>query len=217
MTPQFTLTFIRHGQTDANQEGRFIGMLDQPLNSVGQHQAQLLARYLKETCQDFDVILTSPLKRCVETTEIIHQMIPIPFEIEPTLRERNYGIFEGLTSTEAETQYPEIYRDYKKNKPFVALPKGETAYNVETRIKDFLEHRLPQMIPKAQILLVTHLNPIRAFLHLLGLVDWEIYFRPFNNASITKLETDLRRSKIIQLDQVIGTNGVDQKVVNPYC
>jgi broad specificity phosphatase PhoE len=217
MTSQFTFTFVRHGQTDANQEGRFIGILDQPLNAIGQHQAQLTAQYLKDSCLNFDIILTSPLKRCIETAEIIHQKISIPVEIETALRERNYGVFEGLTISEAETRYPEIYREYKKNKPFVALPEGETAYNVEARVKDFLEHRLPSLSTRPQILLVTHLNPIRAFLHLLRLVDWEIYFRPFKNASITKIETDLHTSRIVQIDQVIGMNEVEQKVVNPYC
>jgi broad specificity phosphatase PhoE len=217
MNSKILVTCVRHGQTQANKEGRFIGSLDQSLLEIGKNQAESTAEFLLKQQFRFEKILCSPLKRCIETAEIIQNHFPIPMEILPELRERNYGIFEGLTSEEATIHYPEIYSDYKKNKPFVSLPKGETAYDVEKRIEKLLNNHIRKYPPETHLLIVTHLNPIRAFLRLLGLVDWDIYFRPFKNASITQILINATEAKIILFDQVNETNQINQQKFNPDC
>jgi broad specificity phosphatase PhoE len=200
MSPSYTLTCIRHGETQANREGRFIGVLDQPLTDKGKQQAADTAECLKHGGFKFDQIYTSPLKRCIETAQIINAHQPVPLFIEPDLKERNYGIFEGQLMEDMQQQYPELYAEYSKNKPFVSLPQGETAHDVEKRVKDFLARVLPHAPEGSHILLVTHLNPIRAVLRLLGLADWDIYFRKFRNASVTQVKTDGKNGELLLFD-----------------
>lgn len=203
---KYILTCIRHGQTVANVEGRFIGILDQSLNEEGIKQATKTSHFLYTQGYRFDFILSSPLQRCMQTAKIIGNQFGIDIMIENSLKERNYGVFEGLNVEEVKIKYFDLYAQYEKNKPFVSLPQGETAYDVESRIKSFLEHILRNFPPGSNLLLVTHLNPIRAILRILGLADWDIYFKKFQNASITQIETDLKSSRIILFDCGIDMN-----------
>lgn len=211
------ITCVRHGQTQANKDGRFIGVLDQPLLESGRIQAKKTADHLKKLKIPFDVLISSPLKRCIQTAEIINENLKLELEINSMLKERNYGIFEGLSSEEVANKYPKIYEEYKKNKPFVSLPEGETAYDVENRVKDFIQTRLNNNSSQSNYLLVTHLNPIRALLRIFGLVDWDIYFRPFQNASITQIEINSNHAKIILFDEVYNETNICEMKLNPDC
>ncbi len=196
-----TITLVRHGETEANKEGRFIGITDVGLNSVGREQAHVSGRFLLKQNWKFDQILHSPLKRCEQTAEIIHSYLPTSIMSSPLLVERNYGIFENRMKTELKQQYPELYSEYTAHKPHVILPEGESALNVENRIRSLLWDVLPSKFPNAQnFLFVTHLNPIRALLHILSLADWDIYDRTFHNTSVTQLQTDLETSDLILFD-----------------
>ena len=64
-----TVYLIRHGETQFNVEGRFIGMVDVPLNIRGRKQAEYAAAALENTL--FDVAYSSPLSRSYETAKII--------------------------------------------------------------------------------------------------------------------------------------------------
>lgn len=195
------ITLIRHGETKENKEDRFIGITDTPLNARGREQAHVTGRYLIKQNWQVDVILTSPLERAQETADILYSYLPRPLEKLDLLRERNYGIFENKRKMVLKDKYPELFQEYVQKKPFIQLPRGESAKHVESRIHSLLFDVIPQKFFNYEnILLVTHLNPIRATLHLLELADWNIYFRSFHNASITSIETNLKKSELITLD-----------------
>lgn len=63
------LILIRHGETDWNVEGRYQGQADPPLNERGRAQAHELADELRSI--ELDVLYTSPLRRCVQTAQIL--------------------------------------------------------------------------------------------------------------------------------------------------
>jgi len=198
---KYDITFVRHGQTDLNSRKAFQGISDAPLNELGREQARFTGKFLKNQNETFDLTLCSPLLRTIQTAEIIQQYIPISIIAEPLLRERSYGIFEGKNPTELEKECPEILAEYQKNKPFVRPPQGETALDVEERIRTLFWEVIPKKYPNHyKILCVAHLNPVRAMLHLLNLTDREIYYREFKNTSVTRISTDLKDGKIILLD-----------------
>lgn len=90
------LYFIRHGESVMNNQGLFSGRLDTPLNSTGIKQAQLAAGSIAKI--NFDCIVTSPMKRTLQTAEIIAKKINFPEDkiiINNFFIERNYGPFEG--------------------------------------------------------------------------------------------------------------------------
>jgi broad specificity phosphatase PhoE len=87
---------VRHGATDWSQSGQHTGRTDVPLNDEGRKQARALARRLAG--REFALVLTSPLKRAVETCSIAG--LGDVAEQEANLREWDYGDYEGRTTAE---------------------------------------------------------------------------------------------------------------------
>ncbi|TFH30665.1 MAG: histidine phosphatase family protein [Promethearchaeota archaeon] len=197
----YYFTLIRHGETEANSRNAFIGITDSPLNATGRAQAQATAQYLVTQKWKFELILSSPLQRCTETARIMAANFDMPFQILSYLTERNYGIFENKTEEEVSRAYPHLLADYLVNKPFVLIPEGESAIDLEDRIQNLVWSHIPSQYPKIRhILFITHLNPVRAFLRLLGVESWDIYFKKFSNASVTRLRTDLQTAEVLISD-----------------
>ena len=103
---------FRHGQTDYNEQRRCQGCkCDRQLNETGIKQAEKLATYLSSF--SIDKIYTSPLKRAVQTADIIAETLKIDSPIkEENLREGNYGEVEGLTEAEINTKYPGLFEKF---------------------------------------------------------------------------------------------------------
>jgi broad specificity phosphatase PhoE len=94
-----TLLLVRHGETDWNAEGRLQGHTDRPLNDDGRRQAKDLADRLARD-EPIDAIYASDLSRAKETAEILGERLGHPVVIDPDLREKNWGNWEGLTGDE---------------------------------------------------------------------------------------------------------------------
>ncbi|MHA1672296.1 MAG: histidine phosphatase family protein [Promethearchaeota archaeon] len=200
-SPPYYFTLVRHGKTEANSRNAFIGITDSPLNETGRAQARATAQYLKSQDWKFELILSSPLQRCTETAQIIAESLNLPFHIHPNLIERNYGVFENKTQEQAKHTHPNVLAKYLIEKPFVLIPEGESAIELEQRIHDLVWNQLPTKYPKVrQVLLITHLNPVRALLRLLGVESWDIYFKKFSNASVTRLRTDFQSTEVMLSD-----------------
>ena len=86
---------VRHGQTDWNVNGILQGSSNIELNNTGKKQAKNLLNELENTC--FDYIICSPLKRTIQTAEILKNNSNIPMVINNSLIERYYGDLEGTS------------------------------------------------------------------------------------------------------------------------
>lgn len=93
MTTLRSFLFIRHGETDWNRSGRFLGRTDVPLNANGKSQAYSAAHFLSS--QRVDRIVSSPLSRALDTAKIIEDHIKKPLHIEDRLTECDFGNLEG--------------------------------------------------------------------------------------------------------------------------
>ncbi len=87
-----TLLLVRHGETDWNRDGRWQGGSDTSLNDVGREQARALA---DELDGNISTVYSSDLARARETAEIVVANIGLPVQIDPRLRERGFGSWEG--------------------------------------------------------------------------------------------------------------------------
>ncbi len=90
------IALIRHGQTDWNLEERLQGATDIPLNDAGREQARVAAGHLRSGAVRWDVLVSSPLGRAVETARIIGGVLGL--ELTATyddLVERGFGPYEG--------------------------------------------------------------------------------------------------------------------------
>ena len=93
-----TLLLVRHGETDWNAAGRLQGHTDRPLNAYGREQAKALAARLAG--EDVAAIYASDLARARETAEIVGERLGLAVELDPDLREKDWGNWEGLTAVE---------------------------------------------------------------------------------------------------------------------
>ncbi len=93
-----TLLLVRHGETDWNADGRLQGQTDRPLSDFGRRQARRLAEELAD--EKLDAIYASDLSRARETAETIGARLGLPVVLDPELREKDWGTWEGLTPVE---------------------------------------------------------------------------------------------------------------------
>lgn len=118
------LIAIRHGETEWNSEGRFQGHLNSVLNEEGASQAQALAERMMT--ERFDLLLSSDLGRALQTASAVAMRTGHEILVEPRLRERRMGIFQGLTPDEVQARYPEEYARFKSHDPDYVIPGGES-------------------------------------------------------------------------------------------
>ncbi|MDD5567173.1 MAG: histidine phosphatase family protein [Patescibacteria group bacterium] len=146
-----TIYIVRHGETDYNKESRYLGRADISLNSTGREQATELRRTIKNL--HIDTVISSPLKRAVETAKIILPDNEIATDYH--FIERSTGVYEGLTKKEASIKYPDFY---KKNITRIfneAPPKGETIHRVQERVFEGLD-RIKNDYYDKNIIIITH-------------------------------------------------------------
>ena len=93
-----TLLLVRHGETDWNAEGRLQGHTDRPLSDYGRRQARRLAEELDG--EEVEAIYSSDLARARETAEIVGEQLGLPIALDPDLREKDWGTWEGLNAVE---------------------------------------------------------------------------------------------------------------------
>lgn len=97
------LLVVRHGQSEWNAVGRWQGQEDPPLSDLGREQAFAAARAVGAV----DLIVASDLERARTTAEIIAEAVGVgPVQIDPDLRERHAGEWQGLTRPEIHERYP---------------------------------------------------------------------------------------------------------------
>ena len=119
------LLAIRHGETEWNSQGRFQGHLNSTLNAEGLAQARALGERLAK--ERVDLLLSSDLGRALQTASAIAMRTGHEILVEPRLRERSMGIFQGLTPDEVEARYPQDYARFRSRDPDYAIPEGESA------------------------------------------------------------------------------------------
>ncbi|MCS0589073.1 histidine phosphatase family protein [Massilia norwichensis] len=117
------IILIRHGETAWNAERRLQGHLDIPLNAEGERQARLLAGAL--AAEPIDLIVSSDLQRARQTAQAVATLRGMPLQIEPGLRERCYGGFEGLLYSEIEQRFPAEFAAWQARDVDAILPTGK--------------------------------------------------------------------------------------------
>jgi probable phosphoglycerate mutase len=146
---------VRHGETDWNLARRLQGHTDIALNGHGLSQAAQLAKALKQSQLQFDVLYTSDLQRAAHTAQAIIESFQIPAIISSDLRERHLGGLQGLTIEEAPMIQPELWRAHLARELDHELLGGESISQFANRIEKALEKLRAEHSGKT-ILLVSH-------------------------------------------------------------
>jgi len=144
---------IRHGETHWNRAGRVQGWQDSALTDVGLAQAHALADRLAD--ERIEHVISSDLGRARQTAAPIVGRLGIGIDLDPELRERNYGVFEGRTYGEIERDDPEAYAFLVRRDPAYLVPGGESGEAFGARALGALE-RVARAHAGRRIAVVTH-------------------------------------------------------------
>lgn len=157
---------LRHGETTANRDRITQGQADTDLTENGYKQARQVAFDLKD--ESFDLIVSSDLKRCTETTaEVVKYHPNTPVIYDARLREYSYGIHQGKPTTSWD--WPDSVDDTDID---AKAPGGESAREVTRRVVAMVND-LYEKDPTISVLFVTHGGVMR----LLRVLTGEIEFR----------------------------------------
>ncbi len=160
------IVLARHGETDWNAEHRWQGHSDTPLNARGREQARELA----EAVGSVDVVYSSDLARARETAEIVAARLGAEIRLDPRLRERGFGAWEGLTTAEIEARFPDAHRRWQTGEG-PGADDAETFVAFAARIGSFLEDVLDRH-PDEVVLVVAHGGSIRVVHALANGLDY---------------------------------------------
>jgi probable phosphoglycerate mutase len=157
------LILVRHGETAMTAQGRYSGRGDVPLSEQGEAQAMAAAGRVAGIARDVTAVVTSPLKRCVRTAELIAAEVGgADVTVIPDLIECDFGEWEGLTFAEVQERWPGEMTAWLDSTS-VAPPGGESFEAVAKRVRGALASVLSSY-PSGVVVLVSHVSPIKLIL-----------------------------------------------------
>lgn len=188
------IVLIRHGQSEWNKKKLFTGWTDIDLSEKGKREAQKAGAVLREKGFEFDMAITSYLKRAIRTLWYVLDeldMMWLPVERDWRLNERHYGALQGKNKEEmkkvhGEEQVHEWRRSYSTRPPLLEesdhrlpdqelkykgigqLPRGESLSDTRKRVLQFWEEKIESRAQEIDSLLITaHGNSLRSLVMLL--------------------------------------------------
>lgn len=159
---------LRHGTTDWNNDGRFQGHADVPLNAEGVGLAERTALVLAG--HGPTRVISSDLSRARETARPAAAAVGLPVELDPRLREVNVGSWAGLEIESVGRLEPDFWPALREGRDFRRSPEGETATESGERVAVALREYAAQAAAEDVLLAVGHGLSLRvAALLLMGL------------------------------------------------
>jgi len=194
------LYLVRHGETEATRQFRYQGKGDSGLTEQGLCQAKRVAAVLRG--EAISHVFSSDMRRALETAKVIaqeHGLVPIQL---PSLREVEFGEWEGLTFQEISHKYPDLVNTWLRDPVSTRPPGGETLLEMSQRVLTCLD-RIAESCVEGTVVVVSHGGPIRAVLssYLEGGLGrfWSIPQRP-GAVNIIDFEDHCFRVKAFNMD-----------------
>lgn len=161
----YNIHFIRHGEIAETQNGAYIGVTDVSLSEKG--RAELVELDKKYRYPYAPVLFSSPLKRCIETCEIIYpNSTPITVD---ELSEINFGRWEGKTAEEL--KYDELFNKWLSGDTSVKPPQGESSADFTRRVCLMFQKIVDGLVSTGhtEAVIVTHGGVIMTLMAVYGL------------------------------------------------
>jgi 2,3-bisphosphoglycerate-dependent phosphoglycerate mutase len=198
---------MRHGQAENNVNKILVGRhVESHLTEYGKRQVADTATYLKEV--QINKILVSPVIRTIETAKIVCEILGRTYEVDERLYEIELGKLVGMNYEEIVQKYGNLFlKFYSGNDETLHRYGVESFTSVKNRINNLLEE-LGHRGEDENVLLITHLDPIKAAISiLLDLNPKSLYRWHIRNASLTILR---------QESQVYSLSAVNLMSINRY-
>lgn len=180
------MLLVRHGQTEWNVNGRYMGWTDEDLSEEGVRQAERLARRIAKW--PISEVFSSPLKRAVRTAEIVAGPHSLLVQRLEDLGEMRIGSWEGMFAGEIAAKYPHLWKVWRTNPRDFQMPGGESLATVRERaVRAF--GRIMEGSEGRMVLAVTHDVIVKLLVAYCLDVSTDIYRRlEVSNASLTVIE-----------------------------
>jgi glucosyl-3-phosphoglycerate phosphatase len=150
------LVLLRHGQTDYNVAGRMQGHFDSMLTRTGVEQAAVVAPEIAALVPDR--LISSDLRRAVDTADVVGTACGRPVKLDARLRETHLGEWQGRTVDEIEDAWPGAIATWRSD-PGWAPPGGESRIEVVRRsmpVVEELDEEFGSGVPDTTVVLVAH-------------------------------------------------------------
>jgi len=161
------LILIRHGQVEERFEGRFVGSTDAALSPTGLRQAEQLAAWLGQ--QQPGACFSSPLQRCAATARAALAGLSLQPELDPDLREVDFGDWERLSFSEIAGKDHAAVDRWARFEPGFRFPGGESIAEFTSRIAAAVDRMAAS--PAEIVVAFTHGGVIRFMLCALLRLD----------------------------------------------
>jgi probable phosphoglycerate mutase len=194
------LWLIRHGETDWNKTRRMQGSLNVGLNALGRTQAAQVAQRLAvlAASEPFDAIFSSDLDRAHDTAKPAADALGLRVTLDPGLRERNYGVMQGLDRPEIDLLLPDASAAWKSRDPDREIPGGETLRAFHDRVIGTLS-RIGVAHRGERVLIFTHGGVLdMAYRHATGLGFEADRNHLLLNASINRIVLDSDTWRVVE-------------------
>ncbi len=156
------IIFLRHGQAKNNTERILAGRTEGvPLTDTGIKQAEQTAQLLKQ--MNISAIYSSPIERAKHTAEITGKHISLDVIIDDRLNELDMGKFTNMPYDEIFKSHGNVFMKFYNGELEIAHNGVETFPDVKKRILGIVDHVIEKH-PDESVLLVTHMDPIKAML-----------------------------------------------------
>jgi glucosyl-3-phosphoglycerate phosphatase len=165
------LVLVRHGQSSWNAERRIQGHAGSGLTEAGREQSDATARWVAQTHPDA-MLVSSDLQRCVATAGPIAEQLGREPTLDPRLRERSYGRWEGRTVDDVAREDPDLWVRFQAGEDVAPLVGGESADDLAARVSVAFEEHLAGAGEDGTVVVVTHGGPIWHALHHLLALPW---------------------------------------------
>jgi broad specificity phosphatase PhoE len=183
------LLFVRHGQSEANAEGRLQGQFDSPLSDLGQAQAQALGQRLQREAWNISTIYTSDLRRAAETAKILTAATEAPLVLDARLREYHVGELTNIVWRDIEILYPDIWHAFHHSSEWVPIP-GEEGHDTFRQRLAAVQAEIRAAHGEGEVVaLVSHGGSLGMLMaHILRLDTRRFFPFRFSNASLSILD-----------------------------
>jgi alpha-ribazole phosphatase len=182
------LYLVRHGVTALNERQVYQGWTDTILTAGGRVQCEAAWRKLRDVC--FDTVVSSPLKRALDSAQIISGFAREQIRTSEALKEINFGVWEGLSHQEVERRYPREWRAWCADWQGYGPPQGENFTDFYRRVRLGWEE-LAANYGGQTVLLVSHAGPLRVIAGILLNMPVADYWRlSFDCGCYSRFEFD---------------------------
>lgn len=155
-----TVLLVRHGETTWNRDGRVQGWAPSALTERGHRQADALGGHLAAT-YDADRLVSSDLRRAVETTDHLRRALSLDAAFDPGWRERNFGRLQGLTDAELFGTFPQFALGATGYAAALEQPDdGERLVDTRDRVLGAWDELRGSLAPDETVVVVSHGGPI---------------------------------------------------------